>query len=70
MTLILVRYLLNDYKKIDSYMKLQKLLYKEIGKVSYIRDIKLKWVSQSVIMSGIITVSFIVIVSIFLLLSL
>jgi hypothetical protein len=58
------------YNKIDSYDEIQKLLYKEIGKVSYIRDIKLKEINESVIISGIVTVCFIILVSIFLLLPL
>jgi len=40
--------LLDSYNKIDSYKKIQKLLYKEIGKVSYIRDSKLKNIKISV----------------------
>lgn len=40
--------LLDTYNKIDSYNKIQKLLYKEIGKVSYIRDMKAKSIEISV----------------------
>jgi hypothetical protein len=40
--------LIDSYSKIDTYKKIQKLLYKEIGKVSYIRDSKLKNIKISV----------------------
>jgi len=40
--------LLSNYEKVNSYNKIQKLLYKEIGKLSYIRDSKIKSISISV----------------------
>ncbi len=56
--------LLDSYNKINSYKKIQKLLYKEIGKVSYIRDSKLKNIQISVtltwIMIAIFTIFFMV----------
>lgn len=57
--------LLVNYSKINSYNKIQKLLYKEIGKVSYIRDVKLKSVSRSVMASWILTFIFVIFISIF-----
>ena len=40
--------LLDNYNKVDSYIKIQRLLYKEIGKISYIRDTKLQNIKISV----------------------
>jgi hypothetical protein len=37
-----------SYSEIDSYSDLKKLLYKEIGKVSYIRDKKIKNINSSI----------------------
>jgi len=39
--------LIDQYSKIDSYTKIEKLLYKEIGKVSYIRDLKSNKISSA-----------------------
>jgi len=46
--------LIDNYNKIDSYTKIQKLLYKEIGKISYIRDVKLKNIKLSVMLTWMI----------------
>jgi hypothetical protein len=55
--------LVESYEKIDSYKKIQKLLYKEIGKLSYIRDTKINSIKTSVkytwLMITIFTVFFI-----------
>ena len=55
--------LINSYNKIDSYTKIQKLLYKEMGKLSYIRDNKINSIKLSVtwtwVMVSIFTVFFI-----------
>ncbi len=56
--------LLDNYNKINSYSEVQKLLYKEIGKVSYIRDLKLNSVSKSVWISWILTLIFVLFVTI------
>ena len=58
--------LVNEYNHINSYQTLEKLLYKEIGKVSYIRDMKLNIIIQSVNASWILTSVFIVTVTLFL----
>jgi len=50
--------MIKNFKMIDSYEKIEKLLYKEIGKVSYIRDDKLKSVNRSVNASWILTFIF------------
>ena len=50
--------LLDSYNKINSYKKIQKLLYKEIGKVSYIRDSKLKSIKISVTLTWIMITMF------------
>jgi len=50
--------LIYSYNKIDSYKKIQKLLYKEIGKVSYIRDSKLKNIKISVNLTWIMITMF------------
>ena len=50
--------LIYSYNKIDSYKKIQKLLYKEIGKVSYIRDSKLKSIKISVNLTWIMITMF------------
>lgn len=52
--------LLDTYSKIDSYKKIQKLLYKEIGKVSYIRDSKLQNIQLSVTLTWMIVTVFII----------
>lgn len=54
-----------NFSKIEGYKQIEKLLYKEIGKVSYIRDVKLKSVSRSVTSSWILTVSFIILIGVF-----
>ena len=54
-----------NFSKIEDYKQIEKLLYKEIGKVSYIRDVKLKSVSRSVTSSWILTVSFIILIGVF-----
>ena len=50
--------LINSYNKINTYKKIQKLLYKEIGKVSYIRDSKLKSIKTSVTLTWIMITVF------------
>jgi len=50
--------LIHSYNKIDSYKKIQKLLYKEIGKISYIRDTKLKNIKMSVTLTWIMITIF------------
>jgi hypothetical protein len=50
--------LIDTYSQIDSYKKIQKLLYKEIGKVSYIRDSKLKSIKISVTLTWIMITLF------------
>lgn len=50
--------LIANYNKVDSSRDIQKLLYKEIVKVSFIRDSKLKSVSYSVTASWILTFIF------------
>lgn len=54
--------LLDGYKKIDSYNKVQKLLYKEIGKLSYIRDSKLNSIKTSVFLTQFMVFVFILFV--------
>ena len=54
--------LLHNFDKIDSLKKIYKLLYKEIGKTSYIRDMKSKSVSRSVTASWILTFIFILLI--------
>ena len=54
--------LLNRYKKIDSYNKIQKLLYKEIGKLSYIRDSKINSIKTSVTLTQFMVFTFILFV--------
>lgn len=55
--------LLQNFDKIDSLKKIYKLLYKETGKVSYIRDMKSKSVNRSVIATWGLTFIFIMIVT-------
>jgi hypothetical protein len=55
--------LTQNLNKIDTLEKINKLLYKELGKTSYIRDIKLKSVSSSVHKSWILTFIFIIMVT-------
>jgi len=57
--------LMKSYDTIKDFDDIQKLLYKEIGKVSYIRDLKLNSVKTSVIASKYLTFSFITLVIIF-----
>lgn len=57
--------LITNYSLVDNYEQIEKLLYKEIGKVSYIRDMKLKNVSTTVRSSWILTVLFIFLIGIF-----
>jgi len=52
--------LINSYEKIDSYKKIQKLLYKEIGKLSYIRDTKINSIKLSVTLTLVMTTIFII----------
>ncbi len=50
--------MLGNLNEIKSHEDIQKLLYKEIGKVSFIRDTKLKSVNRSVTASWILTFVF------------
>lgn len=59
----------NNYQKIDSYEEIEKLLYKEIGKVSYIRDIRQNGVNEAVKWSSILTAIFIMFITIFIIYS-
>jgi len=54
--------LVESYKEINTEEKLEKLLYKEIGKVSFIRDIKINTIKRSVYASFILTFIFILII--------
>ena len=57
--------LTQSYNELTNFEDIQKLLYKEIGKVSYIRDLKLNSVKTSVTASKKLTFSFITLVIIF-----
>lgn len=57
--------LTTNYSNIDTYSNIEKLLYKEIGKVSYIRDLKSNKINKSVTYSWILTVVFIILVGLF-----
>jgi len=57
--------LLDNFDKINSLKNIYKLLYKEIGKTAYIRDMKSKSVSKSVNFSWKLTLVFIIIVTSF-----
>ena len=59
----------DNYGEINSFDKVQALLYKEIGKVSYIRDLKSKSIEKSVKISQILTVVFVSFVVVYSLLS-
>ena len=54
--------LVESYHEINTKEKLEKLLYKEIGKVSFIRDIKIEMIKRSVWASFILTFIFILII--------
>jgi len=54
--------LIQSYDEINTKEKLEKLLYKEIGKVSFIRDIKMKNIKYSVWASFSLTFVFILII--------
>lgn len=51
--------MMNNFNAINSVTKIEKLLHKEIGKTSYIRDTKLNSVKRSVTASWILTFIFI-----------
>ena len=60
-------FMIKGYDNINSYQTIEKLLYKEIGKISYIRDIKINTINKSVNASWILTSLFIVTTTFFLL---
>ena len=62
--------LTKNFKNLSDVIDIEKLLYKEIGKVSYIRDTKLKSVKYSVMASYILTFIFILGVTAFFIVSL
>lgn len=53
--------LIRNYNKIDSFDKIQQLLYKEIGVVSYIRDLKSKNVNIIIQRSWMLTLAFLIV---------
>jgi hypothetical protein len=57
--------LTENYSRIENYKQIEKLLYKEIGKVSYIRDKKIKSIALAVKYSRILTVLFVILLSSF-----
>ncbi len=57
--------LTTNYNSLTNFEDIQKLLYKEIGKVSYIRDLKLNSVKRSVTASKNLTFSFLTFIIIF-----
>jgi hypothetical protein len=59
--------MIKKYNHINSYQTIEKLLYKEIGKISYIRDIKVNIINKSVNASWILTSLFIIVTTFFLL---
>ncbi len=50
--------LVTNYNKLNTNTSIEKLLYKEIGKVSYIRDKKLQSIQTSVLLTSIIIGAF------------
>lgn len=62
--------LVSNYEKINSYLDITKILYKEIGKVTYIRDFKVRGIEKSIKATYILTISFLLLIFIFIMISL